>query len=317
VKSHSSSLPATILALVFLSGCASTSSPLVTASRSGNEAEVRALLNKGANVNEPGGEYGRTPLMAASIAGHLGIVKELLRTGADVNARDNYNDSALTLAAQRCHLTVVQVLIESRADVNTQNTGFGSTPLMLAAECNDPALAKAMLAAGVKTNVKNKVGANALHAAARKGNLEAVKALADAGEAIDEPWGSRTALSIATERGDEPMVDFLIERGANVNANSGKGLTPVMGAAYYGRTSCVSLLVKAGGDVNASDPEGLTPLMFAAKLGHTETARLLVSLGANVNATSKNGKTPLAYALEGGHAEVVVVLRRAGAQPQK
>jgi ankyrin repeat protein len=85
-----------------------------------------------------------------------------------------------------------------------------------------------------------------------------------------------------------------------------------MGAAYYGRTSCVSLLVKAGGDVNASDPEGLTPLMFAAKLGHTETARLLVSLGANVDATSKNGKTPLAYALEGGHADVVVVLRRAG-----
>jgi ankyrin repeat protein len=38
--------------------------------------------------------------MAASTAGHLGIVKELLRTGADVNARDNYNDSALTLAAQ-------------------------------------------------------------------------------------------------------------------------------------------------------------------------------------------------------------------------
>src|SRR5678816_2939908 len=129
VTSHPSSLPATVLTLVLLSGCASTS-PLVTASRSGNEAEVRALLNKGANVNEPGGEYGRTPLMAASTAGHLGIVKELLRTGADVNARDNYNDGALTLAAQKCHLAVVQVLIESRADVNTQNTGFGSTPLM-------------------------------------------------------------------------------------------------------------------------------------------------------------------------------------------
>jgi hypothetical protein len=39
---------------------------------------------------------------------------------------------------------------------------------MLAAECNDPALVKALLAAGVKMNVKNKVGANALHAAARK-----------------------------------------------------------------------------------------------------------------------------------------------------
>ncbi|PWO15022.1 hypothetical protein PtrARCrB10_12117, partial [Pyrenophora tritici-repentis] len=51
-----------------------------------HEAIVKLLLNKGADVNAQGGEYGNA-LQAASAGGHEAIVKLLLDKGAGVNAQ--------------------------------------------------------------------------------------------------------------------------------------------------------------------------------------------------------------------------------------
>ena len=45
---------------------------------------MKLLLEKGADVNSHGGEYGNA-LQAASFRGHEAIVKLLLEKGADVN----------------------------------------------------------------------------------------------------------------------------------------------------------------------------------------------------------------------------------------
>lgn len=51
------------------------------------------------------------------------------------------------------------------------------------------------------------------------------------------------------------------------------------------RDGAVGALIEGGADVNARSKLGYTPLMFAARSGNAESARLLVSAKADINAT--------------------------------
>jgi ankyrin repeat protein len=58
---------------------------------------VQKLIQKGADVNAQGGEYGNA-LQAASYQGHQEIVKLLIDKGADVNAQGGLHHNALQAA---------------------------------------------------------------------------------------------------------------------------------------------------------------------------------------------------------------------------
>ncbi|KAH3098783.1 hypothetical protein KXW41_005747, partial [Aspergillus fumigatus] len=76
---------------------------------------VKLLLDKGADVNVQGGEYGNA-LQAASLEGHLEIVKLLLGTGADINAQGGENGSALQAASHKGYQEIVKLLLGKVAD---------------------------------------------------------------------------------------------------------------------------------------------------------------------------------------------------------
>ena len=63
---------------------------------------VQILLNKGADVNAQGGEYGNA-LQAASSGGHDQVVQILLDKGADVNAQRGKYGNALYVASSGGH----------------------------------------------------------------------------------------------------------------------------------------------------------------------------------------------------------------------
>jgi ankyrin repeat protein len=83
--------------------------------------------------------------------------------------------------------------------------------------------------AGFVGNVGGVGGLTALHHAARQGNIEAVKALLDAGADINDATvvDHTTPLLLATINGQFDVAKVLIERGANVNATSTAGATPL------------------------------------------------------------------------------------------
>ncbi len=64
------------------------------------------------------------------------------------------------------------------------------------------------------------------------------------------------------------VVEKLVAAGADVNAKSNEGWTPLVLAARHGQWSCVSALLENGAEVNGSDEEGLTPLHRAVKCKH-------------------------------------------------
>ncbi len=117
----------------------------------------------------------------------------------------------------------------------------------------------------------------------------------------------------AALRGDVASIESFLAAGADVNAKTSKGRTPLHWAAAKGQVEAIHALVKAGAAIEGGDEEGATPLIVAARQGHVTAVEALVNLSAAVNATSSGGVTPLHDAAVWGHAEVVKVLLRSSA----
>jgi ankyrin repeat protein len=58
-------------------------------------------------------------------------------------------------------------------------------------------------------------------------------------------------------------VELCLEKGADANAKNSMGLTAVMGAANRGSDDILEFLVKKGAALDAKDKEGRTPLAWA------------------------------------------------------
>lgn len=74
------------------------------------------------------------------------------------------------------------------------------------------------------------------------------------------------------------VAEFLLDHGADVNAQDKGGLIPLHNASSYGHLDIAALLIKFNTVVNATDKWGFTPLHEAAQKGRTQLCALLVIL---------------------------------------
>src|SRR5437899_3853647 len=88
------------------------------------------------------------------------------------------------------------------------------------------------------------------------------------------------ALREAARRGDAARVEALVREGANVNAATASGLTPLIEAAAGGRTGVARVLIEAGADPDARHRELGTALDAAQRNGHREIVEMLRRRGA-------------------------------------
>jgi ankyrin repeat protein len=96
--------------------------------------------------------------------------------------------------------------------------------------------------------------------------------------------------------------------GAKANTfGPGNGL-PIVAASSEGQMKVIEYLLEKGADVNQKDKFGWTALIWAADNGHAETVRYLISHGADVNAVGEDGSA-LRRAIDGNHLEVIRILR--------
>lgn len=89
------------------------------------------------------------------------------------------------------------------------------------------------------------------------------------------------------------MAEFLLERGADVNAQDKGGLIPLHNASSYGHLDIAALLIKYNTVVNATDKWGFTPLHEAAQKGRTQLCALLLAHGADPFLKNQEGQSPL------------------------
>ena len=74
----------------------------------------------------------------------------------------------------------------------------------------------------------------------------------------------------ASKEGDIDLIEFLIENGADIDAKTAHGFTPLLYASKNGHHSIIELLVVNGADVDIKDKAGLTPLMHLARNGYID-----------------------------------------------
>lgn len=99
-----------------------------------------------------------------------------------------------------------------------------------------------------------------------------------------------------------------LQAGVDPNVSDFKGLTPLMTASMFGKTSTASFLLGMGASHHLTDINGDTALHWASYKGHAELIRLLLYSGADLTKADNFGSTPLHLAALSGNAESVKTL---------
>jgi len=123
-------------------------------------------------------------------------------------------------------------------------------------------------------------------------------------------------LLAATLDGQAKLARQALDGGADPNARTEDGRTPLMLAAFDGHTETVRLLLARGANIDDRDPAQRTALMYAASGPNHQTVRLLLGNGADPLAVDREEHfTALMFAASEGQAEVVRALLGHGSDP--
>ncbi len=106
-----------------------------------------------------------------------------------------------------------------------------------------------------------------------------------------------TPLAVASQKDCLSTVEYMVEKGADVNQRSGKlRQTPVMIAAQRGHRNVVEYLVRKKADVSLLDEDEYTALLRASESGHLDVVQYLVQSAGAADAIAESGvlcMTPL------------------------
>ncbi len=333
--------------------------PLLIAAKNGNAPMIETLTTGGADANSAT-MNGTTALMFAAQAGNADAVKALLAHGADVNAKEKVKgETAIMIAAAYGRADVIRVLTAKGADLKVTTkvmdlaafnkeeqerfAQFQQQQAQAAARGGRGAPAPEPNRGGRGFNPNAKPGIDRqynftelvaywggiapLHFAARQGQVEAAKALIEAGADVNQRavGDNSTPMLLATVNGHFDLAKMLLEKGSDANAAQHNGVTPLYAAlncqwaakALYPQprafeqqqTSYLDLmkaLLDKGADPNVRltkkvwysqydfdqsgvDEIGATPFWRAAYSADVDAMKLLVSYGADWNIPTSKG----------------------------
>jgi ankyrin repeat protein len=260
---------------------------------------ARALIESGADVNDPGAGEKMTPLVVAITNGHYDLAKFLLDHGADPKLTGDNGLTALyatidmqwapyawypqpiTAQEKTSYLDLMTALLDKGADPNAQlkkHIWFralpedgtwvdtvGATPFWRAAQSDDLAAMKLLVAHGANPWIATKAGDTPLMVAVGLG------------------W----ALNFSRNAPDAWMAaaTYCLDLDSDVNAVDDKGYTALHGAAFRGDDAMIQFLVKSGAKVDVKAKKGDTVAdmangPFHHSIPHPETIALLEKLGS-------------------------------------
>lgn len=270
--------------------------PLNLAAQENDGFLAQLALEKGAAIDYRD-QWDYTALSIAAKKGYSDMVRLLIKHGASVNLTDSQNEYVLALkdAIGNHQINIVKLLIENGVTVNAITPGAWS-PLHMVCCKGLESIATLLIDKGANVDYRPNNGERPLTVAIDRGHtaisIELIKRGAEVEyEIIHERNITFTPLELACCKEDREIVKALIAKKANVNiVNKYENRTPLHIAVD---ASIISLLIQAGANVNAQDINDKTPLHHKVHMGHFNAVKILLANKADVNIKNKNGYTPL------------------------
>lgn len=151
---------------------------------------------------------------------------------------------------------------------------------------------------------------------ADQGDLESVKIVVEVSGAdinYTDYYGV-TALMFAAQMGHDSVVEYLVDKVADVNLKSlDFQFTALISAVKNDHLKTAELLIRNGANIDDIDVFGRTALHYATMYGFTETADMLMYYDADVNVADVTGYSPLCYAVQNDLEDIVMLLKLEGA----
>ncbi|KAJ8391415.1 hypothetical protein AAFF_G00090450 [Aldrovandia affinis] len=120
----------------------------------------------------------------------------------------------------------------------------------------------------------------------------------------------RQLIDCIRSKDTDALIDAIDTGAFEVNFMDDVGQTLLNWASAFGTQEMVEFLCERGADVNRGQRS--SSLHYAACFGRPQVAKTLLRHGANPDLRDEDGKTPLDKARERGHSEVVAILQSPG-----
>lgn len=147
------------------------------------------------------------------------------------------------------------------------------------------------------------------------------------------PQPTLISLRSAVKKGDFLKVKKCLDNKEDPNTPDEHGSTPLHWACYYCTTenslAIIEILIEKGGNINAQDTEGYSPLFWVIKRAQEKTntslddqiidkvVPMLLKAGANIKIKNTQQQTPLHWAVHHNDLKNTKILLKAGADPNQ
>ena len=254
---------------------------------------------------------GKTPLYLAVGWSHLTVARWLLDHAVAVDAADQRGATPLLGACEQGALDAMALLLEHGANVRAamKARDQGSClHLLLGSRASSLEMLKGIQMLESKgLAVKDETRLPPILAlAAGHGGVTVVKQLLDQG--VDLQAQGPAALVQAAESSSREVMELLLERGVDPDAQDRAGQTALMAASAKPSPKELDWLLERSKKIDLQDHEGQTALMLASRARAVSTISALIARGARRDLKDRLGRTAEDFARENEALEVLALL---------
>ena len=268
---------------------------------------LRYLIDEGIDVSMENEFFG-SPLRLAAEEGRVEVLAELLVQGIGSTNRSKHNAKALRSSCQRGHQLVVEYLLDPQYQLEIHVGDYGRATKD-AADAGHTGLVQYLIGLAYLGDLPDLLR-EVLWISARRGNEALIQMMIDKGVDVNAEDESKSrAIEYAAGRGHSSIVFLLLNQGAHLDYR-GYYMSALHEAVKRGDEAVANLLLDHGADINYSGIHG-PPMWEAAYEQHLGMMRLLLERGADLK-FEETGDDCLWHAVIKGNERVVRILAEAG-----